>query len=153
MATRSFKEKLADLQALYDNITPHLTGIPQLAKDHEALAPLLAEARALQSQQDVAKGQLKTTNLRRFEIEKLTDDLRNRLTATAKGALGPNSGQLHEFGITPRALIVRRPRRSKAELAAAQARKAARAQAQAAAADAVKAANRARAEAAVKLVP
>ncbi|HXO19061.1 MAG TPA: hypothetical protein VOA87_03955 [Thermoanaerobaculia bacterium] len=154
MATsRSFKAKLTEWQALFNNAALHLADIPQLATDHAALGTLLAEASTLQGDQDLAKAQLKKRNLQRTAIQKDADVLRNRLAATAKGAVGLTSADLLQFGVKPRPVVIGRPRRSKAEVAETLARKAARAQAQAAAAEAVKAANRAKAEAAVKLVP
>ncbi|HXO19506.1 MAG TPA: hypothetical protein VOA87_06230 [Thermoanaerobaculia bacterium] len=154
MATsRSFKTKLTEWQALFNNAALHLTDIPQFANDHAALGTLLTEATTLQGQQDLAKAQLKTRTLRRTAIQKQANELRNRLAATAKGAVGLTSGDLLQFGINPRPVVISRPRRSKAEIAEALARRAAKAQAQSAAAEALKAANRAKAEADVKLVP
>jgi len=126
MSTRSFQEHLVDWEALHDNVGKRLEEFPHLAKDHAALEPLLAEGRVLESEQDLRKAELREINLRRRELEKQGRAVRNRLAAALKGAFGPDSLRLLEFGLQP----VQRSRRkllSKAEKAELLARQAARA--------------------------
>ncbi|HXO21018.1 MAG TPA: hypothetical protein VOA87_13970 [Thermoanaerobaculia bacterium] len=153
MANRSFKELLGDWQTLFNSITPHLPDMPHLAKDHAALAPLLAEAQTLEDQQELQKSQLLQTNDRRLQIIQQGRTLRNQLAAGLKSSLGLDNKQLVEFGLKPRAKDLSRKPLTKAERADLLAQKAAKAQAKAAAALALKAATKASAEAAVIVVP
>ncbi|HXO20001.1 MAG TPA: hypothetical protein VOA87_08770 [Thermoanaerobaculia bacterium] len=148
MPTPSFKEKLADLAVLNANLIPHLPDLPQVAADQTALAALLAEAKTLQEQQEIQKGLLRETNQRRTEIDQSGRDLRNRIGATLKGSFGLESEKLLQFGIKPRARVVRVKRPSKADKAEALASASAKATAEAA----VEAASKAAAKAAAKML-
>jgi hypothetical protein len=117
MSTR-FKEKIVDGQVLFDNVTPQLTDIPQLAADHTSLGSSLAQARDLQGRQETVKGQLRDINEQRLQVEKQTDDLRRRLVAGLKSVLGPDSTKLLEFGIKPRPRKLQRSRLTPAAKAA-----------------------------------
>jgi hypothetical protein len=149
MSTRTFKTKLADWQVLVDNLTPHLTDMPQLAADHAALSDVVAHARTLESQQEIQKGQLRDTNQQRKVMAAQGRDLEVRLAAGLTSAFGPQSEQLIQFGLKPRARIVRRPRQAIADKAEQAAEKAAKANATAIAAAALKAARKDLAKAAV----
>jgi len=118
MATQRFKEKIVDAQVLFDNVTPRLTDIPQLTADHTALGSTLAEARDLQARQESAEGQLRNLNDQRRDVAKRTADLRRRLAAGLKAALGPDSIGLLEFGIRPRPQTFTRTRLTPAQKAA-----------------------------------
>jgi len=116
--SKRFKEKIVDGQVLFDNITPRLTDMPQLAADHTALGGTLAQARDLQGRQETVKGQLRDLNDQRQQVAKQTDDLRRKLTAGLKAVLGTDTLQLLEFGVRPRPLTFQRTRLTPAQRAA-----------------------------------
>jgi len=149
MSTRTFHQKVADWQVLVDNVTPHLTDMPQLAADHTALSDVLARVRTLESQQEIQKGLLRDTNQQRKLMATQGGDIEARLRASLRGALGPQSEQLVQFGIKPRPRDVRRPRRTAADKAAQAADAAAKANAAAVASAAIKTAKKDLAKAAV----
>ncbi len=102
MANKRFKEKIVDGQVLFDNVTPRLTDLPQLAANHSALGSALDQARELEGQQETLKGQLRDLNVRRKKLAQDTADLRRRLTTGLQSVLGPDNTALLEFGIVPR---------------------------------------------------
>jgi hypothetical protein len=93
MSTRTFHQKVADWhwQVLVDSLTPRLADMAQLAADHAAPADVPARVRMLMATQG--------------------GDIEARLTASPRGALGPQSEQLIQLGVKPRPRDLRRPRR------------------------------------------
>jgi hypothetical protein len=141
--TPRFKEKLVELVALHANLAPRLADFPHLAKDHAALETMLATASELENRQILAKGELRRVNQERIAMEREGRNLRNRLAAGLRSALGLESAELVKYGIQPRQPI-RRKVLSKAERAELLAREAAKAAADAKAEAAVRAALEAR---------
>jgi len=64
------KEKIVILTKLHDNLGPALEELPHLARDHAAIAAVIAEARGLESLQDQAEGELRRINRARVDLEK-----------------------------------------------------------------------------------
>ncbi len=149
MPTPSFKDKLSDWQVLVDNLTPHLTDLPQVTADHAALSDLVTRARGLESTQGVQKAALRATNQQRRDIETQGRDLATRLAASLQGSFGPKSEKLIEFGLKPRPRVVRRVKLSATDKLQKTADEGARAAAEVAAMTALKAAQKELAKAAV----
>jgi len=146
--TPRFKEKIVKLDNLHSNLTPRLQEFPHLAKDHAALESLLATAHELESRQESVQGELRRINQQRTELEKQGRDLRSRLAAGLRSALGLDNAELAQFGFQPRQPVQRRfeSKRDKAERLA---REAAKAAAEVQAELALRAAREAKARAAV----
>jgi len=131
--TQRFKEKLVDWQVLHDNLVPRLTDLPHLAADHAALAKVLADAKGLENEQEMARVAFQKINASRRALTRQGTALRSRLAHSLKGVLSPDSTELKEFRIKPQRPPVGRPRltpvekaeralaRAEARLAAAQA--------------------------------
>jgi septal ring factor EnvC (AmiA/AmiB activator) len=122
--TQRFKEKLVDWQVLHDNLAPRLTDLPQLAADHTALAQVLAQAKGLENDQEMARVAFQKVNQRRKALAKDGTALRNRLAHGLKSSLGPDNKELKEFRIKPQPVPLERKRLTplqKAERAAARA--------------------------------
>jgi hypothetical protein len=124
MQTR-FKEKLINWQALVDTLGPKLGDLPHLTPDHAALTALLQRARDLQKNQEIALSQLRDVNRQRTEVSKEGSDLNGRIAHGLKHALGVVSEKLLEFGVKPRARVIRRKRLTAQQRAARDASKAA----------------------------
>ena len=118
MSTKSFNTLIGNGQVLFDNLAPHLTDIPQLAADHAALGTALTQARDLEGQQEIAKGQLRELNAQRKQAAQQAAGLRRKLAASLKGALGPDAMKLLEFGVKPLPQNVQRKRLTPAQKAA-----------------------------------
>ncbi len=114
---QSFKDNLADWQALVDNLKQHLTDMPALAPDHDALAAVVTQAHMLESQQDLHIADLRDVNQQRRVTATQGRTLRSRLATGLKLALGAESERLLEFGIKPRPRVVRTQRLTSGEKA------------------------------------
>ena len=125
MSTKRFNTLIGSGQVLVDNLAPHLTDIPQLAADHAALSTALSQARDLEGRQETMKGQLRELNDQRNQAAKQAAGLRRKLTASLKGALGPDAMKLLEFGVKPLPQKLRRQRLTPAQKAARAAERAA----------------------------
>lgn len=98
-------------QLLNDNIKPHLTEMPQVQPIAVELETLIAEVRAIDNEQEVARGRLRELTRRRREAEKKGEGLRRRMAAHLRGTFGFTSEQLIQFGINPRPSRTRRSRK------------------------------------------
>jgi len=116
--TKRFKEKLIDWQTMFDTLAPKLTDMPQFTADHTALGTVLADARDLEKRQDIARSELQDINQQRKEMIQQGGDLRDRLASGVQSVLGRKSEKLIEFGVKPKARLIRRKRLTKAEKAA-----------------------------------
>ena len=74
---------------------------------------LITEAKGLDSQQEVARGQLQDLVHKRQEAEKQGEALRRRAASPLKGSFGFNSNELVKFGVRPRKTGTRGPNKVK----------------------------------------
>ncbi len=106
---------IVNWQLLNDNIKPHLTEMPQVQPIAVELEALIAEIRALDNEQEVARGRFRELTRRRREAEKKGEALRRRVAAHLRGTFGFTSEQLIQFGINPRPTTQTRRSRKKTE--------------------------------------
>jgi len=109
------KEKIVILTTLHDSLSPALQELPHLARDHAAMAAVIARARDLESLQDLATAELRRINRARADLDKEGRELRNRVVSTLRGTFGPDSLELVKYGIRPRPQVIRRRRLSRKE--------------------------------------
>jgi len=109
MAGYTLAKYIADWDLLLGALKPRLGDLPHLNTHSKELEGLLAEARSLDQEQQSLRGQLQDTVKRRRNIERRGRDLRSRLAAQLRGALGFDNDTLLGFGVPPR-----RARRKKA---------------------------------------
>lgn len=99
-------------QLLNDNIKPHLAEMPQVQPIAVELEALIAEIRAIDNEQEVARMRFRELTRRRRDAEKKGEALRRRVAAHLRGTFGFTSEQLIQFGINPRPTrIIRRSRK------------------------------------------
>lgn len=106
-----FSEKITNWDLLNTNLKPHLEEMPHLRTIQAELETVIADGRVLDSEQEVARGQLRELTRRRQEVEKRGESLRRRVAAHLRGTFGFTSEQLIKFGVNPRPA---RPRLRKA---------------------------------------
>jgi len=106
---QSFAKKITEWELLNANIKPHLPEMPYLQEIVTELESLIAEAKGLDSQQEVARGQLQDLVQKRQEAEKQGESLRRRAASHLKGSFGFNSNELVKFGVRPRKTGTRGP--------------------------------------------
>lgn len=75
------------------------------------LETVISEGRILDSEQEVARGQLRELTRRRQEVEKRGEGLRRRVAAHLHGTYGFTSEQLIKFGVNPRPTRTRKSRK------------------------------------------
>lgn len=109
MAGYTLAKYIADWDLLLGALRPRLADLPYLNAQSQELESLLAEARSLDQEQQGLRGRFQDTVKRRREVERRGRDLRNRLAAQLRGALGFDNDTLLGFGVPPR-----RARRKKA---------------------------------------
>jgi hypothetical protein len=110
---QSFAKKITEWELLNVNIKPHLQEMPFLQEIVTELEGLIAEAKGLDSQQEVARGQLQDFVQKRQEAEKRGETLRRRAASHLKGSFGFNSNELVKFGVRPRKTGSRGPNKNK----------------------------------------
>ena len=98
-------------QLLNDNIKPHLTEMPQVQPLAVEVEAVIAEVRAIDNEQEIARGRLRELTRRRRDAEKKGEGLRRRVAAHLRGTFGFTSEQLIQFGINPRPTRTRRSRK------------------------------------------
>jgi hypothetical protein len=106
-----FAKKITEWELLSANLKPHLAEMPFLQEIVDELDALIARAKALDSQQELARGQLQDVVHKRQEVEKQGERLRGRAAAHLKGSFGFGSDDLVRFGVRP-LKGVRRPRKA-----------------------------------------
>jgi hypothetical protein len=99
---QTFAKKITEWELLNTNIKPHLQDMPYLQEIVTALDALIAEARSLDNQQEVARGQLQDMIHKRQEAEKQGETLRRRAASHLRGSFGFTSDELVQFGVRPR---------------------------------------------------
>ncbi len=102
MAGYTLAKYIADWDLLLGALRPRLADLPYLNPHSQELESLLAEARSLDQEQQDLRGRLQDTVKRRREVERRGRDLRTRLAAQLRGALGFDNDTLLGFGVPPR---------------------------------------------------
>jgi hypothetical protein len=97
------------LRLFNSNLKPFLPECPFLQAIARALEALIAEAKSLDSEQEITRGRLQEIVHQRQDLEKRGDDLRNRAASHLKGTFGFSSDALVKFGVRP----PRGPRKAK----------------------------------------
>jgi hypothetical protein len=110
---QTFAKKVTEWELLSANLKPHLTEMPYLQDIVTQLDALIAGAKDMDNQQEVARGQLSDLVHKRQDAEKQGDTLRSRAASHLKGSFGFTSDDLVKFGIRPRKTGPRGPRKSK----------------------------------------
>jgi hypothetical protein len=105
-SAKVFARKITEWELLSANLKPHLAEMPFLQGLVDELDALIARAKALDSEQEMARGQLQDIVHKRQEVEKQGERLRGRAAAHLKGSFGFGSDDLVRFGVRP----VRGPR-------------------------------------------
>ncbi len=109
----TFAKKITEWELLNTNIKPHLPDMPHLQGVSADLDALIVQSKQLDSQQEVARGQLQDAVHQRQGLEKKGETLRQRASSLLKGSLGSESDDLVKFGIRPRKTGPRGPRKPK----------------------------------------
>ena len=110
-----FARRMNKWELVSVNLKPHLEEMPFLQPIVAELDGLIGEAKAVDTEQELARQTLSDATHKRQELERRGETLRTRLTAHLKGAFGVASDQLIQFGITPRPKAVRRTSGSSAK--------------------------------------
>lgn len=105
---QEFAKKITGWELLLANLTPHLAEMPYLQEIASALVVLIAEARNLDGEQELARAHLQDIIHRRQAVERDGETLRIRATSHLKGSFGLTSDELVRFGIRPRPFRLRR---------------------------------------------
>ena len=109
----TFAKKITEWELLNTNIKPHLPDMPHLQGVSADLDALIVQSKQLDSQQEVARGQLQDAVHQRQALEKKGETLRQRAGSLLKGSLGFESDDLVKFGIRPRKTGPRGPKKPK----------------------------------------
>jgi hypothetical protein len=97
-----FSGKITNWDLLNTNLRPYLEEMPYLRTIQAELETVISEGRILDSEQEVARGQLRELTRRRQEVEKRGEGLRRRVASHLRGTFGFTSEQLIKFGVNPR---------------------------------------------------
>ena len=114
----TFAKKITEWELLNTNIKPHLPDLPHLQGVSADLDALIVQSKQLDSQQEIARGQLQDSVHQRQALEKKGETLRQRASSLLKGSLGFASDDLVKFGIRPRKSGPRGPKKQKPPVAA-----------------------------------
>ena len=104
----TFATKTNVWELMSTNLKPHLADMPFLQPIVADLETVISDAKALDTEQEVARKQLSDLIHRRQDVESRGEKLRARLSAHLKGSFGYTSDQLIQFGIAPRPRVIRR---------------------------------------------
>ncbi|HEX4964600.1 MAG TPA: hypothetical protein VF173_27535 [Thermoanaerobaculia bacterium] len=107
-SAKVFANKITNWDLTNTNVKPHLAEMPQVQPLQVELEAVIAEGRALDSQQEVARSQARDLNNQRLDIEKRGENLRRRIASHLRGTFGFTSEQLIQFGVNPRPRSIRR---------------------------------------------
>lgn len=119
-----FSGKITNWDLLNTNLKPYLEEMPYLQPIQAELESVISTGRVLDSEQEVARAQLRELTRRRQDLEKQGESLRRRVASHLRGTFGFTSEQLIKFGVNPRPIRVRRksPEKPQETAAAPQAR-------------------------------
>ena len=99
---QTFAKRIVEWDLLIANLKPHLEEMPYLQEIVTELETLVATAKALDSQQEVARGVLQDAVHQRQDIEREGEVLRRRAASHLRGSFGFTSDDLVKFGVRPR---------------------------------------------------
>ncbi len=111
-SAKVFAKKITEWELISASLKPHLAEMPFLQDIVNELDALIARAKALDIEQEVARGRLQDVVHQRQEVEKQGERLRGRAAAHLKGSFGFGSDDLVQFGLRP-VKGVRGPRKAK----------------------------------------
>lgn len=97
-----FGRKITNWELVNSNLKPHLDEMGQVKPLADRLTQVIADARSIDSQQEIARGQLRELIRRRKDAEAEGENLRVRIGSVLKGQFGFTSESLIQFGVTPR---------------------------------------------------
>lgn len=97
----TFGDKLANWKLLASNVAPRLAEMPHLQPIHTGLLALIAEAEAMEAEQETIRGRLAILSKQRTDVSRRGEALRARVAAHLKGSLGFTSKELIQYGISP----------------------------------------------------
>ena len=97
----TFGDKLANWKLIATNVEPRLAEMTHLQPLHAALLALVAEAEAMEAEQETIRGRLRTLSKLRADISRRGEGLRSRVAAHLRGSLGFTSNELIQFGLLP----------------------------------------------------
>jgi hypothetical protein len=103
-----FSARVRSWDLLNENLKPHLAEMPHVQLLQTELQGHLDEARALDTQQEDLRAQLRDLVHRRQEVEKQGETVRRRVEAHLRGTYGYTAEQLIKFGVKPRPRVIRR---------------------------------------------
>jgi DNA anti-recombination protein RmuC len=106
---QSSAEKFSRWGITASNLREHLGEMPHVAADLAEMDRLIAEARALESQQEAIRGQAREVTAQLQDLAKNGEKLRSRLRAHLQARFGPTSESLLKFGFRPRRTPRRKP--------------------------------------------
>ena len=106
---QSSAEKFSRWGITASNLREHLEEMPHVAADLTEMDRLIAEARALESQQESIRGQAREVTAQLQDLAKNGEKLRSRLRAHLQARFGPTSESLLKFGFRPRRTPRRKP--------------------------------------------
>ena len=99
---QTFAKKITEWELVNANIEPHLAEMPHLQEIVTAIQTLIAEAKGLDAEQEVARGRFQDVIHKRQDVEKRGETLRRRAASHLKGSFGFSSDELVKFGVRPR---------------------------------------------------
>jgi hypothetical protein len=102
MPRQTFAELIVEIDTMSTNLRSRLGELPLLTPLQTDLEAWLAEARSLESQQEVYTARLRETNEKRRLAETRGIELRGRAANGLRSHFGLKSKSLHEFGVRPR---------------------------------------------------
>jgi hypothetical protein len=105
-----FAKRSNQWELLSTNLKPHLAEMPFLQDLITALDALVAQAKSLDTVQEVARAAFQDAIHKRQELEKQGEVLRRRAESHLRGSFGFTSDDLVKFGIQPRKTGPRGPR-------------------------------------------
>ncbi|HYO13522.1 MAG TPA: hypothetical protein VE685_10040 [Thermoanaerobaculia bacterium] len=108
-----FGRKVTNWELSSNSLKPHLSEMPHLQPLIEELDGIIVEAKAVDSEQERARGQLRELTRRRQDSERRGQDVRRRINAVLRGSFGFTSEQLIQFGIDPEPPRIPRARRTR----------------------------------------
>ncbi|HEY0783708.1 MAG TPA: hypothetical protein VGE98_14715 [Thermoanaerobaculia bacterium] len=107
-------ERITRWDTLVTNLKTGINDLPHLADDLKALDGLLAQARALESQQEDLRSQARKATATLRDLGKQGDTVRARLGANLRGKFGFTDETLIKFGFKPRPIVRRKSKKGTA---------------------------------------
>ncbi|MEA2694687.1 MAG: hypothetical protein QOJ16_4074, partial [Acidobacteriota bacterium] len=98
---RSSADRTTRWDVLVTNLKPSLPEMPHVVDDLKALEEMLAQARALETQQEDLRSQARKSNSQLQKLLVAGDRIRSRLGSTLKGKLGFTDVALSKYGFKP----------------------------------------------------